>query len=146
LSTVFLHVNPIISLKTRVWQLCTWRNDNLEPFRFIPAPNFYVPPTGAIVAFRIVIDGERWRLVPTRMRVDKATPSSSLTLTKFIARNLPKSMQKQHRHHRDKKTMDVADEEDDETDANPDEGAVASAGAGGAAAAAGGGDELNAFA
>jgi hypothetical protein len=140
LSTVFLHVNPIISLKTRVWQLSTWRNDNLEPFRFIPAPNFYVPPTGAIVAFRIVIEGgERWRLVPTRMRVDKATPSSSLTLTKFIARNLPKSMQKQSHHHRDRKTM-VADSEDD--DAN-----VASAGAGGAATAAGGGgEELNAFA
>jgi hypothetical protein len=144
LSTVFLHVNPIISLKTRVWQLCTWRNDNLEPFRFIPAPNFYVPPTGAIVAFRIVIEGERWRLVPTRMRVDKATPSSSLTLTKFIARNLPKSMQKQTHNHRDKKTMAMADSDND--DVNPDEG-VASAGAGGAAtAAAGGGEELNAFA
>ncbi len=112
MSTVFLHVNPIITLKTRVWSLSTWRNDHLEPFRTIPAPNFYVPPTGAIVAFRIVIDGERWRLVPTRMRVDKATPSSPLTLTKFIARNLPKSMQNTHR---------------------PRKVATASAGAGGAA-------------
>ena len=100
MATVFLHVNPIISLKTRVWQLSTWRNDNLDPFRFIPAPNFYVPPTGAIVAFRIVIEGERWRLIPTRMRVDKATPSSSLTLTKFIGRNLPKSMQNSHKPRR----------------------------------------------
>jgi hypothetical protein len=69
------------------------------------------------------------------MRVDKATPSSSLTLTKFIARNLPKSMQKQT-HHRDRKTMAVADSDDD---AN-----VASAGAAGGAAAVG--EELNAFA
>lgn len=87
LSTVFLHVNPIITLKTRVWQLSTWRNDHLEPFRTIPAPNFYIPPTGAIVAFRMhVEENQRWRLVPTRMRVDKMTPSSPLTLHRFIGR------------------------------------------------------------
>lgn len=91
MATVFLHVNPIVTLKTRVWQLSTWRNDHLEPFRTIPAPHFYIPPTGAIVAFKITVDGERWRLVPTRMRVDKATPSSPLTLTRFIARSLPRS-------------------------------------------------------
>ncbi len=89
LSTVFLHVNPIITLKTRVWQLSTWRNDHLEPFRTIPAPVFYVPPTGAIVAFRLNVDGDRWRLVPARMRVDKMTPSSPLTLNRFIALHLP---------------------------------------------------------
>lgn len=137
LSTVFLHVNPIITLKTRVWQLSTWRNDNLEPFRTIPAPQFYIPPTGAIVAFRIVVDGERWRLLPTRMRVDKVTPSSTLTLTKFIARNLPKSST-QHRHPRRGAATAAKTDDADEKDAIPDE--VASAGAGGDAA------ELNAFA
>ena len=96
MSTVFLHVNPIITLKTRVWQLSTWRNDHLEPFRTIPAPAFYIPPTGAIVAFRLAVDGERWRLMPTRMRVDKVTPSSPLTLNRFIARHLP---QHSRRHH-----------------------------------------------
>jgi hypothetical protein len=88
LATVFLHVNPIITLKTRVWQLSTWRNDHLEPFRTIPAPHFYIPPTGAVVAFRMQVDEDkqRWRLVPTRMRADKLTPSSPLTLHRFIGR------------------------------------------------------------
>jgi hypothetical protein len=98
MSTVFLHVNPIITLKTRVWQLSTWRNDHLEPFRTIPAPAFYIPPTGAIVAFRLSVDGERWRLVPTRMRIDKMTPSSPLTLNRFIARHLPTTRSQQTSH------------------------------------------------
>lgn len=124
LATVFLHVNPIITLKTRVWQLSTWRNDHLEPFRTIPAPALYVPPTGAIVAFRVQVDEankHRWRLVPTRMRTDKMTPSSPLTLHRFIGRYVPSSpSDRKHNHKRSPVTVDAnaptttEEEEDDD--------------------------------
>jgi len=135
LATVFLHVNPIITLKTRVWQLSTWRNDHLEPFRTITAPHFYIPPTGAIVAFRLQVEEEnrqRWRLVPTRMRTDKMTPSSPLTLHRFIGRYVPTPTTSRTTK---KKTL-VTKQDEEEQDAED----KLSAGGGGDAG------EMNAFA
>lgn len=145
LATVFLHVNPIITLKTRVWQLSTWRNDHLEPFRTIPAPAFYVPPTGAIVAFRVQVDEankHRWRLVPTRMRTDKMTPSSPLTLHRFIGRYVPSSPPSERKHH--KRTQSAGANEDEDEDDKVDDVAMAATEA--AAELAETAEGLNAFA
>lgn len=95
LSTVFLHVLPIRTVKTNVWKLSLWHNDNLHPYKTIRAPeDFYVPPTGAVVAFQIrLLEAPRWVFVPVRMRADKATPSAMVTLHRFIRRSLPKEFQ-----------------------------------------------------
>jgi hypothetical protein len=93
LATVFFHVQPITTIKTRIWRMSCWKDNHLELYRTISAPsNFYVPPTGAIVAFRIRIDTSRWMFEPIRIRVDKVTPSSKLTLNRFIRRYVPKDM------------------------------------------------------
>lgn len=95
LATVFLHVQPIRTVKTNVWKLSLWHNDNLHPYKTIHAPEgFYVPPTGAIVAFQIrLLEMPRWIFVPVRMRADKSTPSAMVTMHRFIRRSLPKEFQ-----------------------------------------------------
>jgi hypothetical protein len=95
LATVFLHVQPIRTVKTNVWKLSLWHNDNLHLYKTIHAPEgFYVPPTGAVVAFQIrLLEAPRWIFVPVRMRADKATPSAMVTLHRFIRRSLPREFQ-----------------------------------------------------
>lgn len=95
LATVFMHVQPIRTVKTNVWKLSLWHNDDLHPYKTIHAPEgFYVPPTGAIVAFQIrLLEAPRWIFVPMRMRADKATPSAMVTMHRFIRRSLPKEFQ-----------------------------------------------------
>ncbi len=129
LATVFFHVQPITTIKTRIWRMSCWKDNHLELYRTISAPsNFYVPPTGAIVAFRIRIDTSRWLFEPIRIRVDKVTPSSKLTLNRFIRRYVPKDMllattRKYHpsKMHTRRNTDDDADDDAAADDVDHDE-------------------------
>jgi hypothetical protein len=114
LANVFFHVQPITTIKTRIWRLSLWNDNHFELYRTISAPaNFYVPPTGAIVAFRIRVNGERWFFEPTRIRVDKVTPSSKVTVNRFIRRYVPSEFLRRH-HKNPKKTAAAGIAEGDE--------------------------------
>lgn len=98
-ASVYLHVLPIITMKTRLWKLFVFHSGNLEPYKVIPAPaNFYVPPIGAVVSFKIE-KGEHesnenyWRFVPKHIRQDKSTPSTMQTVHRFITRFLKANKQ-----------------------------------------------------
>ncbi len=88
-ARVYLRVEPVLTRSARLWKLIALSNNELRLFRTIPAPDsFYVPPLGAVVAFKVVAldDGSSFRFVPTHIRVDKQTPSAFPTIQRAIAR------------------------------------------------------------
>jgi len=96
-ASVYLHVLPVITMKTRIWKMFIYSAGKAEPYKVIPAPeNFYVPPMGAIVAFKIEQKGNMWRFVPKHIREDKNTPSTLFTIQRFISRHLKINKNQQH--------------------------------------------------
>jgi hypothetical protein len=87
-ASVYFFVEPIITLRARLWKLMYLGNKELVTFKTIPAQTgFYVPPTGAVVSFGIHVNEEGyWRFYPKHIRLDKSVPSVLNTIQQFISR------------------------------------------------------------
>lgn len=90
-ASVYLHVQPVLTLKAHIWKLTVLNEGKAELFKVIPAVDqFYVPPCGAVVSFGISVGADgMWKLFPKHIRVDKETPSTLTTLYKYISRYAP---------------------------------------------------------
>lgn len=88
-ARVYIAVQPVTTVSARIWRLHVLDNGTPKFFRAIPAvPGFFVPPIGAVVAFKIDTNEEGyWRFVPTHIRVDKQFPSAIQTVQRFISRH-----------------------------------------------------------
>jgi hypothetical protein len=88
-ARVYIAVHPVTTVSARIWRLNVLDNGALKFFRAIPAvPGFFVPPVGAVVAFKISTNEDGyWRFVPTHIRVDKQFPSAIQTVQRFISRH-----------------------------------------------------------
>lgn len=87
-ARVYMSVQPVTTTSARIWRLHVLTDGAPKFFRAIPAVSgFYVPPTGAIVAFKVNTNEDGyWRFVPSHIRIDKQFPSSIQTVQRFITR------------------------------------------------------------